>query len=244
MPAVRFLAVALCAPLVVCRPSEPNRPVVAAPVEPARDAPGARVWDFDRDKLEVPPDGFSFGRTGRGRLGRWTVKAASDAVSRPNVLVQLEGDPTPERTPVAAADGLDAADVAVSVSCKILGGTVNQTCGVLWRYEGEDDYRAARIDALDDTVTAARVERGKSTPLGSFSGKIVAKRWHTLTAVAKGPAVLVLLDGKKVIETTDPAPAAGGKVGVTTQADSVVEFDDLIAVPPAAVPATAATGKD
>ena len=68
-------------------------------------AQAATIWTFDSSSVGQPPVGFSFGRTGSGRPGRWVVRAAADAPSGPNVLAQEDSDRTDYRFPVAVADG-------------------------------------------------------------------------------------------------------------------------------------------
>src|SRR5205809_6298316 len=46
-------------------------------------AQAATIWTFDSSSVGQPPAGFSFGRTGSGRPGRWVVRAAADAPSGP-----------------------------------------------------------------------------------------------------------------------------------------------------------------
>jgi hypothetical protein len=74
--------------------------------EPARlnrQAVPAVTWQFDSLPAGQPPAGFSFGRTGGGRVGHWMVQSAPDAPSPPNVLAQVDSDRTDYRFPVAAA---------------------------------------------------------------------------------------------------------------------------------------------
>src|SRR5881409_1216326 len=61
----------------------------------------AETWNFDADPVNAPPPGFSFGRTGKGKPGRWVVQAEKDAPSAGNVLAQLDTDSTNYRFPVS-----------------------------------------------------------------------------------------------------------------------------------------------
>src|SRR6266478_6127264 len=56
------------------------QPRPAGPLDsaaPSASAPvgAARVWAFEADPVDGAPSGFSFGRTGQGREGRWRVLA-------------------------------------------------------------------------------------------------------------------------------------------------------------------------
>src|SRR5438552_1936658 len=49
---------------------------------------GTMTWTFDSSSIGQSPAGFSFGRTGSGRPGRWVVRADADAPSAPNALAR------------------------------------------------------------------------------------------------------------------------------------------------------------
>ncbi len=92
----------------------------------AKAKPRETTWSFDADKPDKPPAGFSFGRTGGGKEGKWVVLAAKDAPSGGNVLAQVDADKTDNRFPVAVADSPSLADLALSVKCKQVSGEVLQ----------------------------------------------------------------------------------------------------------------------
>ena len=108
-------------------------------VSPAVGEP-ARLFAFDADQAGNPPGGFTFGRTGNGQPGKWAVRAEGDAPSAPNVLAQLDADDTNYRFPCAVADGVSLADLRLSARCKLISGTVDQACGLVFRYRDENNY--------------------------------------------------------------------------------------------------------
>ncbi|HVR19566.1 MAG TPA: hypothetical protein VMS65_07715, partial [Polyangiaceae bacterium] len=93
-----------------------------------------KTWGFDQDTLNGAPLGFSLGRTGSGRVGRWIVRADADAPSSPNVLAQVDDDDTDGRFPIAVANEPSLRDVRVRVRCKMVSGRVDQACGLVARY--------------------------------------------------------------------------------------------------------------
>ena len=189
-------------------------------------------WRFDTDRTNAPPAGFSFGVTGGGKEGRWVVIAAPDAPSSPNVLAQLDADPTDSRFPVAVVDASSFKDVNLSVSCKPISGRVDQGCGLVWRYRDANNYYLTRANALEDNVRFYYVKGGQRKELASWSGKVASSVWHKLRVQARGDHVEVYFDEKKVIDATDSTFRDAGKVGVWTKADSVIQFDDLEATAP------------
>lgn len=205
-----------------------SAPSTTASATPAAAASGAK-WTFDSDRVDAPPSGFSVGRTGQGREGRWVVVAAADAPSKPNVLAQLDADSTDYRFPVAVVDASSFKDVRVSVSCKAVSGKVDQGCGLVWRYKDADNYYLTRANALEDNVRLYHVKDGQRRQFASWSGRVATNAWHTLRVEARGDHFEVIFDDKKVMDARDSTFTEAGKVGVWTKADSVIQFDDLTA---------------
>jgi hypothetical protein len=202
-----------------------------APSTPSVAEPSSGRWNFDSDK-EGPPSGFSFGRTGQGKEGRWTVIAAADAPSKPNVLAQLDADPTDYRFPFAVADASSFKDVRLSVSCKAVSGKVDQGCGLVWRYRDANNYYVTRANALENNVRLYYVKDGKRVQFASWSGRVSSGQWHKLAVEATGDRFVVSFDDKKVMDAKDTTFADAGKIGVWTKADSVIQFDELSASAP------------
>src|SRR6184192_740985 len=189
----------------------------------------AVTWHFDSLPVGQPPAGFSFGRTGGGRVGHWIVQSASDAPSPSNVLAQVDSDRTDYRFPVAAALSPSFTDGSVSVKCKPVSGHVDQACGLVFRYEDENNYYLTRANALEDNVNLYYVKDGKRRQITGWRGKVTSGTWHQLGVEARGDHFVVSFDGNKVVDAHDSTFSQPGKVGVWTKADSVTYFDDLTA---------------
>ena len=189
--------------------------------------PRATTWSFDADPPDKPPAGFSFGRTGGGKPGKWLVLAAVDAPSGGHVLAQVDADRTDYRFPVAVADSPSLADLALSEKCKQNSGEVDQGCGLVFRYQDADNYYLTRANSLEDNVRLYYVKKGNRQQIASWSGKVKSGVWHDYKVEAKGDHVVVTFDGKQVLDATDKTFSQAGKVGVWTKADSVIYFDDL-----------------
>jgi hypothetical protein len=205
--------------------------VVSVALGAAARANKGSVWRFDGDADGASPAGFSFGRTGKGAAGHWVVQRVDKAPSGGYVLVQDDADKTAERFPVAVADDTTLADVALKVKCKAVSGKVDQACGVVLRYQDENNYLVARANALENNVRLYVVVAGKRKQLAGWDGKVTAGAWHELKVEAKGDRCLVSWDGQKVIDARDKTLLGAGKVGVWTKADSVTWFDDLTVEP-------------
>ena len=109
------------------------------------------------------PAGFSFGRTGSGRVGRWFAKTDKDAPSGANVLAQTDTDATSYRFPVAVADSALLRNARVSVRCKPVSGKVDQACGLVFRYRDENNYYVVRANALENNVRLYFVRRANAS---------------------------------------------------------------------------------
>ena len=101
------------------------------------------------DRVGEPPVGFSFGRTGEGRVGHWVVQTAPDAPSGTHVLAQRDTDMTDNRFPVAVANEPILRDMRLAVQCQPVSETVDQACGLVFRYQDENDYYVTRANALE-----------------------------------------------------------------------------------------------
>jgi len=194
-------------------------------------AASAETWNFDPGPVNAPPPGFSFSRTGKGKPGRWVVQAEKDAPSAGNVLAQLDTDTTDYRFPVAVADEPKLGDVSLSVRCKPVSGRVDQACGLVFRYQDEDNYYLTRANALEDNVNLYYVKDGRRRQITGWRGKVTSGTWHQLSVEARGDHFVVTFDGNKVMDAQDSTFSQPGKVGVWTKADSVTYFDDLSAAP-------------
>jgi hypothetical protein len=186
-------------------------------------------WNFDTEPVSQAPSGFTFGRTGSGRLGRWVVQNDKDAPSGGQVVAQVDVDNTSHRFPVAVANEPVLRDFRVSVRCKLVTGTVDQACGVVFRYLDENNYYVARANALEDNIRFYYVRSGKRIELASWSGRVSNGFWHELRVDAQGDRFSVFWDGQNVINASDNTFPDGGKIGLWTKADSVTYFDSLSA---------------
>ena len=192
-------------------------------------SPQQSVWHFDDAASGHPPAGFSFGKTGGGRPGRWVIRAVSDAPSAPDVLAQEDADDTDSRFALAVADSPRFGDVSLSVRCKPVSGRVDQACGIVWRYQDESNYYLARANALENNVNWYYVQNGRRHEIKGWGGKVASGTWHELRADMRGDHAEIYYDGAKIIDARDSRFPEAGTVGVWTKADSRTQFDNLAA---------------
>ena len=191
--------------------------------------------NFDGDRPGQPPQGFSFGRTGKGKPGVWMVQKDPSAPSQPNVVAQTDADPVSYRFPLCVFDGFVATDVDVSVKYKPVSGSEDQAAGLVWRYRDPNNYYIVRANAKENNVVLYKVENGVRTDLPlvgkgrtyGMKAEIPSGQWSVLRVVANGPLFEVFSNGVKLFEVKDATFTGPGQVGLWTKADSVTLFDDL-----------------
>jgi hypothetical protein len=190
-----------------------------------------KTWDFQGDKVDEPPAGFTFGKTGGGRPGKWVVRADPSAPAGDHVLAQIDTDDTDYRFPVAVADAPVLKDLRLEVHCKPVSGKTDEACGLVFRYQDENNYYVTRANALEDNVRLYHVVKGRRREFAGWRGKVAKQTWHTLAVEARGNQVQVFYDGQRVMDAKDDTFKDAGKVGLWTKADSVTYFDALSVKP-------------
>ena len=172
----------------------------------------AVIWHFD----SLP--GGSLDRAGSAGCAEST-ECPGPGGQRPHRLpVSRRGAPSPTFT-----------DGSVSVKCKPVSGHVDRACGLVFRYQDENNYYLTRANALEDNVRFYYVKNGRRIQLANWSGRVTSGVWHELRVEFQGDHVEVYWDGTKRIDAHDPTFSGPGRVGVWTKADSYTVFDDLTA---------------
>ena len=162
------------------------------------------------------PGDFTFGRTGRGEGGKWTV-VADPTAAQGRAIAQMSKDRTDYRFPLAVYKPYSGKDLEISVRFKPVAGTVDQAGGIAVRMATPGDYYVVRANALEDNVRFYR----KREQLASANAKVAANQWHTLALKAEGDRFTVSFDGKTLLSAQDRTFADAGKVALWTKADSV-----------------------
>jgi 3-keto-disaccharide hydrolase len=195
-----------------------------------------RVWNFDKDNAQSLLQGWLFAVTGQGTKGTWGVLAEPSAPSQPNVLAQTSKDITDYRFPVAIVQNVDYQDPSLNVQFKTISGRVDQSAGLVWRYQDSKNYYVVRANALEDNVVLYKIESGKRShlrPKGAtgrgYGVKISVPRnaWNKLGVKVSGNVFVVSFNGQKLFEVEDNTFAERGKIGLWTKSDSVTCFDNL-----------------
>jgi hypothetical protein len=183
----------------------------------------AQVVDFDQLRPGALPAEWVCGVTGSGKA-QWTVEAAQDAPSKPNVLKQSGVGDFPWCA--FAKDSIE--NGFVQVTFKPISGRQDQAGGVLWRWKDGNNYYVARANALENNVSLYHTTKGRRNTIKYVDAPVAKNTWHTLRVEFAGPAIKVILDGKTYIDLRDTHITGAGAVGMWTKADSVTAFDDFL----------------
>jgi hypothetical protein len=152
--------------------------------------------------------------SGRGKPASWEVRPEPSAVSGKNVLAQTSYDEVENRFPLLVYNDVVARDVRVTVQFKPVSGKIDQTAGILVRFQDPDHFYVARANALEGTVQLYRVVNGARQVVNGAEVQIESGEWHSLEVTAMGA---------HFNETLSNA----GKIGLSTKSDGVTIFDDL-----------------
>jgi hypothetical protein len=191
-----------------------------------KEAVATQAIHFDKaDAGKVPRD-FTTALTGGGGPIAWVVREDSSAPGGGPVMVQESSDDTSYRFPMCVYDKVTARDVAVEVKFKALAGKVDEAGGIVLRYNPEN-YYIARANVLEDNVVLFKTVKGKRLKVEEETVKVSAGEWHTLRFEAKGRHLVIIFDGKTVIDRHDGTFTGPGNVGLWTKADSVSAFTDF-----------------
>ena len=156
---------------------------------------------------------------------KWNF-AAGKWVRRSGVLAQ-----TAETQPwaVAILEDRKFGDVDVTVKFRPISGKEDASGGIIFRAKDAKNYYLVRANGLEDNFRLYTMKDGNRGQLAS--AKVDAPKlgeWHTIRVVAKGSKIQAYLNGKLQIDHEDKTYTEG-YVGLWTKADSVTEFDDLVA---------------
>jgi hypothetical protein len=132
---------------------------------------------------------------------------------------------------------LQAKDVVLSAYLKPMGGTMDQSQGLIWRVQDKDSYYAVLANVLDSQLHLLKMVDGQPQEIASEPIQIAVQfeqdaptptwGWYTLKVKTHGSRITVWFDGEKTLEATDRTFMRSGKIGFITHADSVALFDDL-----------------
>ena len=177
----------------------------------------AASWNFDNNAAGTIPTGAE------AFSGTWSVRAESDAPSKPNALCQTGNAEFPAIALTANVYG----DLTVTVRFKPISGKVDQAGGIIFRVQDKDNYYILRANALEANVNLYKYAGGRRSGIKDGSAQVTSGEWQELRVVASGDRLRGFLNGRQVVEASDSTYKTG-RVGLWTKADSLTCFDDVL----------------
>ena len=199
--------------------------------------------DFQQYHYGAVPEEFDYDATGSTgpvlSAGRpfWRVYLDRFAPSPELALIQAATLAEPDHYPIALLRDVQAKDVTLSVYLKPMGGTMDQSQGLIWRVQDKDNYYAVVANVPDSQLHLLKMVDGEPQEIASAPIRIAVQfeqdaptptwGWYTLKVETEGSLITVWFDGEKKLEATDRTFIRAGKLGFIAHADSVALFDDL-----------------
>ncbi len=192
--------------------------------------------NFDALAVGATPQSWSLATTHKGAPGRWIVQKDSTAPSHPYVLGQMAADPNRNRFALALYDNGYCKNGDLSVNVKFVSGKLEQTAGLVWRYQDPNNYYFLQVSATQDSIGVYRMTEGRAVPVArlnpglkafAVTHRIDPQEWNLLRVSYKDTQISIYFDHRKVMDALDATLAKPGKTGLWTKGDTVAYFDDF-----------------
>src|SRR5260370_20835684 len=125
--------------------------------------------------------------------------------------------------PYAVAQGVeDFRDGEIGMRFQLIDGQLDQCAGILFNLKSNGDYLTVRFNGKEDNLVLWTFNKGKRSFVkrGVEDMPLAMKQWHTMKVAIKGTKLEGYLNGRLLLEYTEPQPASG-KLGVLSKTKSV-----------------------
>lgn len=147
---------------------------------------------------------------------------------RNHVLAQYDRHWHPKRYSLAVVRDARFKDVEIQVRMKTETKKQRPKAGVVWRYQNSENHLVACVDFSAGRIQLYRVVKGNHILLGSGESlKVPPEKWHTLKVQHRDDRIKVYLNGEAFLIEEDQYYVKKGKVGLWTQTNGAIYFDDL-----------------
>jgi len=162
----------------------------------------------------------------QAHAGRWVLVDEPVAPSQPHVVEQ-RATVNDTRSDYVALDHGTFDDFNASARVRLMPGGGSAHGGLLVRYADEGDYYVARVSHTDGSLRFVEYRGGDEVPHAeSLARPIPLGEWILLSVTAKGDALTMRVNGEEPFTLRDDTFRVG-HVGLWTQDDSIVQFDDV-----------------
>ena len=178
---------------------------------------------FDQDAVGSAPSGFSFAAARLSTAGRWLVRA--DGANR--YLAHLSDAAAGEGFALALAEGAPPAELRLSARVRLVEGA--RVGGLVWRYQGPENFYAVALDLGAQELSLYRINRGNRIRL-EFEDDLELDRdaWHVVRVEHSDGRIRVALGGIGVMRARSREDTGGdGRAGIWSSGNATAWFDDL-----------------
>jgi hypothetical protein len=213
----------------------------AAATSNGANSDGSKVWNFDHDR------GYSKPQDWKAVAGDWRVIIDPNAPSEPNTM-GLPGYGLPHTRTVKLwldsffsdnyllaipKDTTEYTDFSYEAAFKPWGGAWGSYAGLVFRYTDPQNYYVLAAACPKDTLALYRMNGGHLNLIKEVPATLEHGHWYTFKVDARGGHFTAYLDGKQMF-AADDGSLAKGRIGVWSQNDSRVSFDNIKLTPAAA----------
>ena len=198
-----------------------------------------RDFNFGEYAADQTPSNFLSTVSGHGKPGEWKVildtapsamparDTNAPSMTQHAVLAQLDRYPVNEHFPILVLKDDIFNDFTFSTRFKIVGGSIGEMAGIVFRYQDEKNFYVLTASVLDKHFWFFKVVNGqRSDKLIGPPIEIARNEWHEMSVRCEGNHIHCLLDGKEIIPMITDSSFSVGKVGFWTKSDSVSYFTD------------------
>jgi Domain of Unknown Function (DUF1080). len=190
-----------------------------------------KIISFKDVPVGATPAEFKSLVLGFGKPGDWKVESVEETgpagtTTEKRVLTQTAREPLANRFPILLHDEVFS-DFRLETKFKITGGALEQSAGMVFRFQNESNYYVIRADALGNSFRCYKVENGDPRQPYGPAMKISANEWHTLVIQCEGTRILCAIDGQDAVKLIDNSARRTGRVGFWTKSDTAAQFSDV-----------------
>ena len=195
-----------------------------------------KTWNFDKEKTEQMPTGFSSFGVGSAETPIWVVTSDPSAQTPPNILKPSASCRTEDCSQVLLVDALqyEYLDLLVRLRLSATSGETHGEAGVVFAARDAQNYYAVTIDLFGKNMQVMRVQEGTSTALAHSAVTPKQVVWHLLrvrrNTIMSKEYIEVFFDGAQIFSVEDRTFETG-RIGLITRGAATAEFDNLTAAP-------------
>ncbi|SEU26255.1 family 16 glycoside hydrolase [Paenibacillus sp. NFR01] len=152
----------------------------------------------------------------------WTVSGGTWSLAADGSLTLTQSATSVEA--LAYAGNASWTNYTCSARLKLLNASGN--AGLILRYADNNNYYMFRLNDANDKAELYKKSAGTLTLVSSASVAVTANQWAEVKAAVSGGTITGSVNGAQLLQWTDPAPIAAGKIGIRMHS-TTARIDDV-----------------